>query len=253
MFEAGRWSSVQTQALVVALAALGSLVPAAAHAQGVEATRSVTVFIGTGLGLSGNVIVEASGRVVGTPATFVEQAFSNHYSDGLRVRFSGAYGLDFNKEVFATYAYGRLNGTERTVGSVGGFPMRARFATARVTDLEGGLRYYFQPEGPTRVYANGTFGVRFLNQITTTLRIVDLGLTFADLEYFDSSTLFIFGGDVGISRDVAEHVALGAEIGLRYQPKPTRAEIAIGTGVENINDTGNRWSLPLSVFATWRF
>ncbi len=65
--------------------------------------------------------------------------------------------------------------------------------------------------------------------------------------------MFIFGGDVGISRDVAEHVALGAEIGLRYQPKPTRAEIAIGTGVENINDTGNRWSLPLSVFATWRF
>jgi hypothetical protein len=251
MFEAGWGNTIKTGALAVAT--ITALAAGPAQAQGVEATRSVTVFIGTGVGLSGNVIEEASGRVAGTPATFVEQAFSNHYSDGLRVRFSGAYGLNFNTEVFGTYAYGRLNGTERTVGSVGGYPLRARFATARVTDLEGGLRYYFQPEGPTRVYANGAFGFRFLDEITTTLRVVDLGLTYADVEYFDNSTLFIFGGDMGISREVAEHVSLGAEIGVRYQPKPTRAVISIGSGVENINDTGSRWSLPVSVFATYRF
>jgi hypothetical protein len=36
-----------------------------------------------------------------------------HYSDGFRLRFSGRYGLDDNKEVFASFGCARLNGTER--------------------------------------------------------------------------------------------------------------------------------------------
>ena len=51
----------------------------------------------------------------------------------------------------------------------------------------------------------------------------------------------------------SDTIAIGAEIGLRYQPKPSPAPILEGTGLENINDTGSRWSLPISAFLTLRF
>ena len=48
-------------------------------------------------------------------------------------------GLDYNKEAFATLAYGKYNGTERIVGSVAGFPLLARLSNTDAFDIEGGL------------------------------------------------------------------------------------------------------------------
>jgi hypothetical protein len=229
------------------------LANSAAHAQGMENTRSVTLAVGTGLALSGNVINEEVGRINGTPTVFVEQSYGNHFSDALRVRFSGAYGLDYNKEAFATFGYGRYNGTERLVGSVGGYPLFARFSNADAFDIEGGLRYYFLPEGPTRTYAAGVIGLRFLQETDVTFRVPEIGLTIADRPYFDSSALLIFGGDAGISQDLSDRVAIGAELGLRFQPKPGAAELFDDPDLSGVNDTGSRWSIPISGFLTVRF
>jgi len=179
----------------------------AARAQGVEGTRSATIFVGTGVSLAGNAINEAVGSIDGRPTVFVEQALSNHFSDALRLRFTGSKGLDYNKEAFATLAYGKYNGTERIVGSVSGFPLRARLSNADAFDLEGGLRYYLKPEGPLRTYVAGALGVRFLHATDATFRVTEVGLTLANQPYFKSSTLFIFGGDVGGSYDMTDKTA----------------------------------------------
>jgi hypothetical protein len=51
------------------LLVIAVIVPvAAAHAQGVEGTRSVTLFVGTGLSLAGNAINEAVGTIDGKPS-----------------------------------------------------------------------------------------------------------------------------------------------------------------------------------------
>jgi len=218
-----------------------------------ENTRSFTFSLGTGLALSGNVITEGVGTINDSPAVFVEQAYSNHFSDALRVRFTGSMGLDFNKEAFVTFAYDKVNATERVTGSVGGYPLYTRFSNSKAVDIEGGIRYYFLPEGPTRTYVSGVAGIRFHDRVRATIRVLELGLTLADLDYFESSTLFIFGADTGISRDISDQLAIGAEIGLRYQPGLSRAPILEGTGLESINETGGRWALPVSAFATWRF
>jgi hypothetical protein len=222
-------------------------------AQGLENTRSLTVSVGTGLALSGNVIREGAGRINNIPTVFVEQAYSNHFSDALRLRVTGGMGLGYNKEAFATFAFDKINGTERVTGSVGGYPLYTRFSNTQAYDIEGGLRYYFLPEGPTRTYLAGVAGIRFHRPISATIRVLELGLTLSDLDYFESSTLFIVGADTGVSRDVSDHLALGAEVGLRYQPKLTAAPVLQGTGLEGINDTGSRWALPVSLFASWRF
>jgi hypothetical protein len=165
----------------------------------------------------------------------------------------GSFGLDYNKEAFATFAYNKMNATERVTGSTGGYPLYTRFGNTSALDVEGGVRYYFRPEGPTRTYVAGVGGVRFLEDVGATIRVLELGLTLTGLEYFESSTVFLVGADTGVSRDLSDTIAIGAEVGLRYQPKPSPAPILPGTGLENINDTGGRWSLPISAFMTWRF
>ena len=239
--------------MIVAAALTAGLWPSTAGAQGMENTRSVSLAIGTGFGLGGNIITEAAGHINGTPAVFVEQSYANHFSDALRVRVMGNLGLDFNKEAFVTFAYNKMNATERVTGSVGGYPLYTRFGNTSAFDVEGGVRYYFLPEGPTRTYVAGVGGIRFHDRVGATIRVLELGLTLNDFDYFEESTMFIFGGDTGISRDLSDTIAIGAEVGLRYQPKLSPAPILPGTGLEGINDTGSRVSLPISAFMTWRF
>lgn len=238
--------------VVIGLAAT-LLLPLPANAQGVEGSRSMSVSLGTGIGLAGNVIEEAVGTIDGTPAVFVEQSYGNHYSDGFRLRFTGAYGLDYNKEVFASFSYARFNGTERITGSVGGYPLYTRFSNGDAFDLDGGLRYYFLPEGPTRTYVGGVVGLRFLQATDVTVTVRELGLTLADVPYFDSTTLFLIGGDAGISRDISNTVAIGAEIGLRFHGKPGAEVVFDDPALATVNDTGSRWSIPISGFLTVRF
>ena len=225
----------------------------AADAQGVEGVRSATLFVGTGLSLAGNAIEEGIGTIDGKPSVLVEQALSNHFSDALRLRFSGGLGLDYNKEVFATFAWGKYNGTHRIVGSVAGYPLLARFSNADAFDFEGGLRYYFRPEGPIRTYVAAAAGLRYLQATDVTFRVVEVGLTLANLPYFKGSALLIVGGDTGVSYDVSNTFSLGAELGLRYQGKPGAEPLFADPKLQGVNDTGSRWSLPISVFAKARF
>jgi hypothetical protein len=238
--------------LTVAIALMLAPV-AAARAQGVEGTRSATIFVGTGVSLAGNAINEGVGTIDGKPSVIVEQALSNHFSDGLRLRFTGSKGLDYNKEVFATLAYGKYNGTERIIGSVSGYPLLARLSNVDAIDVEGGLRYYLKPEGPIRTYVAGAAGLRFLQATDVTFRVVEVGLTLANQPYFNGSTLLIFGGDAGVSYDVSDRIALGIELGLRYQGKPEAAPLFADPKLQGVNDTGSRWTLPLSAFLTVRF
>lgn len=225
----------------------------AARAQGVEGTRSATLFVGTGFSLAGNAFNQAVGTIDGKPSVFVEQALSNHFSDALRLRFTGSLGLDYNKEVFATFAYGKFNGTHRLVGSVSGYPLMARLSNADAFDIEGGLRYYLRPEGPIRTYIAGAAGLRFLQATDVTFSVVEVGLALDNLPYFKGSALFIFGGDTGVSYDVSDRIALGVELGLRYQGKPGAEPLFADPNLREVNDTGSRWSLPISVFAKARF
>jgi hypothetical protein len=234
--------------IVLVMASVG-----VARAQGVEGTRSATIFVGTGISLAGDAINEGVGTIDGKPSVIVEQALGNHFSDALRLRFTGSLGLDYNKEAYATLAYGKYNGTERIIGSVAGYPLRARLSNVDAFDIEGGLRYYLKPEGPIRTYVAGAVGLRFLQATDATFRVVEVGLTLANQPYFKSSTLFIFGGDAGVSYDVSDRTAVGIELGLRYQGKPGAEQLFADPNLKGVNDTGSRWSLPMSAFLTVRF
>ena len=230
-----------------------SMVPPPTSGRGLEGSRSFTFSLGTGMALGGNVIMEGVGTIEGHPSVFVEQAYTNHFSDGMRLRFGGGWGLSYNLEAFGFFGYGKLNATERIVGSVAGYPLYTRFSNGRAIDLEGGLRYYVRPEGRVRSYVAASTALRFLDDTTATIRVPELGLTISDFDYWNGSTVLTFGGDVGLSYGLSERFSIGAEVGLRFQAGPDPAQILFGTTLADINDTGSRWSLPISGFMTYRF
>ncbi len=75
----------------------------------------------------------------------------------------------------------------------------------------------------------------------------------SDVPFYESSTVGVFGLDIGFSYDVSDRVALGVETGPRYQTGLSDVEGLAGTGLESINDVGSRWSMPILASIRLRF
>jgi hypothetical protein len=56
----------------------------------------------------------------------------------------------------------------------------------------------------------------------------------------------VVGGDAGLLFNASSRVGLGFEAGVRYHTDLSPLEGLAGTGLENLNDAGSRWSVPLS-------
>jgi hypothetical protein len=56
----------------------------------------------------------------------------------------------------------------------------------------------------------------------------------------------VFGGDLGVLFAVSPRLSLGIEGGIRYHTDLSGIEGLAGTGLENLNDAGDRWSVPIS-------
>ena len=81
----------------------------------------------------------------------------------------------------------------------------------------------------------------------TTFSVPAAGVTLADTPFFDKSIVPVFGGDVGVVFGVSGRVSLGVEGGLRYHTGLSQLDEGLaGTGLENLNDAGDGWSVPVS-------
>jgi hypothetical protein len=139
------------------------------------------------------------------------------------------------------------------VGTVAGLALNAHFADYKEWGAEVGYRYYFQADQPFKPYFALAGGLRFVSELPSTFSVPQAGVVLSDVPFYDRSTVGVFGADLGFSYDLNESVALGLEGGLRYQTSPSDLEGLAGTGLEPINDTGSRWSLPLLASVTFRF
>ena len=72
------------------------------------------------------------------------------------------------------------------------------------------------------------------------------GVVLSEVPFFDDSVVHVVGGDVGLLFAVSPKVRLGVEAGLRYHSNLSGIEGLAGTGLENLNDAGDRWSVPVS-------
>jgi len=100
----------------------------------------------------------------------------------------------------------------------------------------------------------GRLGAVFTDKISATFEIPDGGITIADAPFYDSSTSFTAGLDVGVSYAVSDMVTLQAETGIRHITKLEDDDSAIGgLGLASINNVGERTYMPLTVRARFAF
>jgi Outer membrane protein beta-barrel domain len=226
------------------------VVPASATAQdegeGLRGRWSATFTAGAAVPAGGEFHEGGRGTVLGLPTGVEAKTNGDIFDPGIGWRAGVGYGVSRNVEVFGDFVWGRAEASELSVGNVASLDLRAAFADYTSYGMDGGMRYHFVPGARVAPYVSALAGFRRVDAIPGTFSVPAASVTLRDTPFFDDSTVPVFGGDVGVLFAIAPRVSLGVETGVRYHTDLSDIEGLAGTGLENLNDAGSRWSVPIS-------
>ena len=178
---------------------------------------------------------------------------SNIYGENWGIGFELGYGLSDRSEVFGSLRYATTGSGSTQVGTANvpalnaNLPINGRFGSQESWSLEAGYRQYFS-DGSFRPYVAGRAGLAFSNRVNATFTIPDAAITLTDVPFYRPSTLFTGGLDLGAAVAVGNGISLSAETGIRYTSGPRGDDSALSTlGLGSINNTGDRWDIPVRV------
>jgi hypothetical protein len=240
---------------VMAAALLMSPLAAQAQDDSVKGKFSVTLRGGLETTASGDLHEGGRGTVLGLATSVDAKTFNDVYGGFGMVRFGGGvgFGLTDNLELIGNVSYARGSADVLQVGTVAGLALNAAFEDYEDLTVEGGFRLHVPTSGPLDPYVNVVAGLRRVSAIPSTFTVPAAGVTLADTPFYDDSNVAVVGGDLGLAFKLNPNVSLGAEVGLRWQGGLTDIEGLRGTGLENLNDVGQRWSVPVSAVLNFRF
>ncbi|HQZ17461.1 MAG TPA: hypothetical protein PLD86_11375 [Vicinamibacteria bacterium] len=247
----------RTSLSVIGIVAVLSL-PALARAQEgapspIKGRWTLSFRGGLDLPLSGDVHGGGTGAVLALPTTVQAKSYGDIYGTAPRGEAQFGYGVSERVELFASGSYAKESAEVQQVGTVAGLALNAEFAEYEEVGLEGGMRYFFKPQAMLKPYFGLSAGVRFLETNSPSFTVPAAQVTLADVPFYDSSTVATAAAVLGMRYDVSPTFSLGLETGPRYQGKPDNLPTLTGSGLESINDTGDRWTMPILFTATLRF
>jgi hypothetical protein len=224
------------------------LAPATVFGQqdGVRGRWNVTFNGGASVPTGGTFHEGGRGTVLGLPTSVDAKKTGDVFDAAVGWQAGVGYGVSRNVELFGNFAWNRAEATELSVGNVASLDLRAAFDDYTSYGLDGGLRYHFAPKARISPYVAGLAGFRRVEAIAGTFSVPAAGVTLRDTPFFDQSIVPLVGGDVGVLFGLTSIVSVGVETGLRYHGNLSDIEGLAGTGLENLNDAGSRWSMPIS-------
>jgi hypothetical protein len=231
---------------VLAAALLAAPASAWAQEEGVRGRWTVTFTGGATVPAGGEFHEGGSGTVLGLPTDVDAKKTGDVFDPGIGWRAGLGYGVSRHMEIFGDFAWKRAEASELSVGSVASLDLRAAFGDYTSYGMDAGVRYHFTPDARAVPYVSALAGFRRVEAIPGTFTVPAAGVTLRDTPFFDESTVPVFGGDLGVLFAVSSRVSLGVEGGIRYHTDLAEVEGLAGTGLENLNDAGSRWSVPIS-------
>ena len=254
-------------------APFAALLATSAHAAGPEAGRfSMSLIGGIDVPLSGDV---HDGAVAAVPdlgplnpaltgidavLRIGDRGHDRIYDVAGTVGVEFAYAFDDRSELF-----GQVRRTEADDGTVrvgGAFvpalsaelPVFGTFSDYKALSAEIGYRYYFGTPGYARPFVGARAGAVRVDEIRATFEIPDAGITIADAPFYESGWIATGGLDLGVIMPVSERFSVTLASGVRYIADLKDDDSAIGgLGLAAINDTGSRFSVPVTLSARWDF
>lgn len=225
-----------------------------ASAQGAETNRwSLTFGAGIMPSLDGVYHEGGTGTVLNLPTQVQPRDWSDIYDSGFTMKVGIGYAVARRAEVTGTFLYSRQDAEELSVGTVAGLDLRSLFGEYRDWGLEGGMRWHFAPDAPVAPYIGVAAGVRRIEAMPATFSVPAANVVLSGTPFYDESTVPTFGPDFGVRFSLAPRVQLGVEAGLRWMGDLSDIEGLAGTGLENLNDSSSRWSMPVLGTLTVRF
>ena len=224
------------------------LVPGAAVAQdeGIRGRWSVTFTGGVSVPGGGEFHEGGRGSVLGLATSVDAKNYNDVFDPGVGWRAGLGYGVSNRVELFGDFTWKRAEASELSVGNVASLDLRAGFGDYTSYGFDAGMRVHLAPGARVNPYVAALAGMRRVEAIPGTFSVPAAGVTLRDTPFFDASTVPVFGGDIGLLFGVSQRVSLGLEGGFRYHTGLKELEGLAGTGLENLNDAGSGWSMPIS-------
>ena len=239
--------------VMTALAALTLASAAQAQPNVMDRRWSIDVGLGWDNGITGNINSGGIGKIDGQAVVILPNPYEKVYGTGFQLRFGGGYLIDEATEVRAMFTYQSLDANLTTMGDIGTSKLYAQYDPYRTFALDAGFRRYVDVADKVRVYAEATLGIGFISETDVTLVAPTVNLAQHATDFYDRTAAFSFGGNIGLLLQTSERVGVYGQIGMRWMSGMSAVDGLAGTGLEAINDSSSRWTLPFIIGVRTRF
>jgi hypothetical protein len=239
---------------VIALVGLGAT-NARAQAQSTdESPWTAEVGVGIDPSINGVVNSGAIGELQGLATAILPNSYGSVYGTGVQLRFGAGYRLDDMSELRGVFIYQSADADLVRLGDIGPSSLYAQYSDYKALSLDAGYRRYMSPRNRDwRVYAEGTLGIAFVDNINVLLAAPQANLIFNQTDFYDSTAAFTWTISGGLLFRVARQVDINAQIGLRHVGGLSDVDQFQGTGLSNINNDTARLTFPVVVGVRFRF
>ena len=227
--------------------------PAPAPAPASEPRWSVEFGLGFDNSISGNINSGAVGTLNNQTVVITKNRYEDVYGTGLHLRFGGGYMLDEETEVRATFTFQSVDADLTRMGDIGTSSLYGQYDDYQSFGLDVGLRRYADVAYRFRLYGEGTIGLAFIDETDVELIAPGANLAGNATDFYDRTTAFTLAGNAGVLFQASERFGVFGQLGLRYVTGMSEVDGLAGTGLEEINDSSARWTLPFLVGVRARF
>jgi hypothetical protein len=219
-----------------------------AHAQPVSQYRwSVEFGMGFDNSISGNINSSGVGTINGQAVVITKNRYEDVYGTGLHVRFGAGYMLDDEIEVRGTFTLQSLDADLARMGDIGPHNLYGQYQDYQSFGLDVGLRRYATVTQDVRAYGEGTIGLAFVDETDVVLIAPGANLAGDATDFYDRTAAFALGGNAGLLWQLGDRLGVFGQLGIRYVTGMSEVDGLVGTGLEEINDSSARWTVPFLV------
>ena len=193
--------------------------------------------------LGGSVNSSGIGVVNGARAEINTNTWGERYDAALIVRAGGAYNFTSHDQFFAAFAMQQAEADGAEIGLLGGQPLTGTFTDYQGWGLDAGYRFVFDSAMSAKPFVSASLGFDRIQEISLSLSAGSFNAN--DIPFYSDSFVMSWRIGTGFLWDLNDRIGALATIDLKYNGVLSDRS-GIGTiGFERINDTGNRWTLPV--------
>jgi hypothetical protein len=247
-------TSVRKLMVVTLFVLLGTTSMARAQSNAPDRPWTAEFAIGWDNGITGNINSSGIGSINNQVVVITRNSYNDVYGAGLHLRFGGGYLFKPNTEARVTFTFQSLDADYVVpMGDYGASNLYGQYTDYQTFGIDFGLRRYGDISPKVRAYGEGTIGLGFVDKTDVTLVAPGANLVGQATDFYDQTTAFTFGVNVGMLVQTNDRMGFFGQLGIRRTSGLAEVDDLVGTGLDTINDKSQRWTLPFIGGVQFRF